>query len=50
MFMPTIFLSFLSRVQEHTNPTTLMDAKQEALTIFLFVLSVSFVFGNLRAT
>ena len=34
MFMPTIFLSLFSCPQEHTNPITLMDAKQCALTLF----------------
>ena len=32
--MPTIFLFLFSHPQEHTNPTTLMDAKEWALTIF----------------
>ena len=38
MFIPTIFLFLFSCLQGHTNPTILMDAKQWALTLFLFVL------------
>ena len=50
MFTLTIFLSMFLRHQEHTNPTTLMDAKQYALILLLFFLSVPFVFDNLRTT
>ena len=50
MFTSTIFLTLFSCHQEHTNPTTLMDAKQYALVLLLFLLSMPFVFDNLRTT
>ena len=42
----TIFLSVFSCLQEHTNPTILMDAKQYASTLFLFLLCELCVFDN----
>ena len=46
----TIFLSRFSRLQKHTNLTSVMDAKQYALTLPLFVLSGPCVFDNIRGT
>ena len=49
-FMPTIFLSLAFHLQEHTNPTILMDAKQWALTLLLLRLFEPHVFDSLRTT
>ena len=44
--MPTIFMSVFSCLQQHTNLAILMDVKQEALILFLFMLSGPCVFDN----
>ena len=49
IFIPTIFLFLFFHPQEHTNPTTLMDAKQQTLTLLLFLLFKLFIFDGLRA-
>ena len=48
--IPTIFLSLFSHPQKHTIPTILMDAKQYALTLFLFLLFGPYVFYSLHTT
>ena len=50
MFMPTIFLFLFSHPQKHTDTTSVMDAKQWALTLLLFLLFEPFVFDSLRTT
>ena len=43
MFIPTIFLPLVFHLQEHTNPTNSMGAKQKVLTLFLvFFLNLAF--------
>ena len=44
--MNTIFLFLFSRLQEHTNPTILMDAKQWVGALFLLRIFGSCVFGG----
>ena len=44
--MPTIFLFLFSRLQEHINPTILMDAKQWVRALILLRLFGSCVFGG----
>ena len=46
----TTFLSVFSRPWGHTNPAILMDAKQWALILLLFLLSGPYVFDGLRTT
>ena len=46
MFMSTIFLSLFSRPQENTNPIILVDARQWALTLLLFLLFETCVFDD----
>ena len=48
MFMPTIFLHPFFYVQEHINPSTLMDAKQWVRALLLLRLFEPFVFYGLR--
>ena len=48
MFMPTIFLYPFFYVQEHINPSTLMDAKQWVRALLLLRLFEPFVFHGLR--
>ena len=42
--------SVFSRLQEHTNPTILMDAKQYALTLLLSLFFKPCVFDNHHTT
>ena len=44
--MLTMLLYPFFHLQEHTNPTTLMSAKQWAFTLFLLRLFEPFVFHN----
>ena len=50
MFMPTMLLYPFFHLQEHTNLTILMDAKQKALTLLLLRLFEPFVFYAYRTT
>ena len=50
MSTPTIFLSLFFRLQEHTNSTILMDARQGVGVLPLFLLFVPCVFDNHNTT
>ena len=48
IFMPTTFMPLFSHLQEHTSPTILMDARQWALALLLFLLSGPYVLDSLH--